>query len=129
VKIFTLAAGLATGYVLGTRAGREKYEQIVAQYQKFTSHPSVVQAQEKTKQAVSSRASEVITKLDPTAPDSPAELPVSVPPARPARSARSSRRPAKSSTTTTGLAGDPLAGDPLAGDPLASDPLTRDPLA
>ncbi len=106
MKIFTLAAGLATGYVLGSRAGREKYEQIVAQYQKLSNHPSVAQAQEKTKQALSSRASEVITKLDPTAPDNQPELPVSVSPSRPSRP---SRRQARSSTTTSGLSGDPLA--------------------
>jgi len=106
VKIFTLAAGMAAGYVLGTRAGRERYEQIVAQYQKLTSHPSVTQAQEKTKQALSSRASEVITKLDPTAPDSAPEVPevpVSVAPARP------SRRKPRSSTTTPAKLSDPLA--------------------
>lgn len=106
MRIFKLAAGLATGYVLGSRAGREKYELIVAQYQKISGHPSVVQAQERTKQALSSRTSEVITKLDPTTPDSTPEpeLPVSVSPSRPSRS---SRRPAKSSTTT--VISDPLA--------------------
>lgn len=102
MKILTLAAGLATGYVLGSRAGREKYEQIVAQYQKVSNHPSVVQAQEKTKQALTSRTNAVITKLDPTAPDNAPELPVSVSPSRP------SRRQARSSTKTSGLAGDPL---------------------
>jgi hypothetical protein len=30
VKIVSLAAGVAVGYVLGSRAGREKYEQIAA---------------------------------------------------------------------------------------------------
>ena len=103
MKILTLAAGLAAGYVLGSRAGREKYEQIVAQYQKLSGHPSVVQAQEKTKQALASRASEVITKLDPTAPDNPSEPPVSVSPSRP------SRRQARSSTTRSGAISDPLA--------------------
>ena len=103
MKIFTLAAGLAAGYVLGSRAGREKYEQIVAQYQKLSTHPSVVQAQEKTKQVLTSRANEAITKLDPTAPDNPPELTVSVSPSRP------SRRQARSSTTPSGLNSDPLA--------------------
>ena len=112
MRIFTLAAGLATGYVLGSRAGREKYEQIVAQYQRVSSHPSVVQAQEKTKQALSSRASGVITKLDPTAPaeppaeppaEQPVEPPVSVAPVRPVR------RPARSSSRKSGRNADPLA--------------------
>lgn len=77
MRVFKLAAGLATGYVLGSRAGREKYEQIVAQYQKVSSHPSVVQAQERTKQALTARAGGVITKLDPTAPNATPAAPVS----------------------------------------------------
>ncbi|MEU8241274.1 hypothetical protein AB0C07_23765 [Actinoplanes missouriensis] len=36
MRLMTLAAGLATGYVLGTRAGREKYEQIAATTRKLT---------------------------------------------------------------------------------------------
>ena len=119
MRIFTLAAGLATGYVLGSRAGREKYEQIVAQYQKVSSHPSVVQAQEKTKQALSARASGVITKLDPTAPDEPAELPAELPAEPPAElpdeppvsaaPVRPARRPAKSSSRKSGRSAGPLA--------------------
>lgn len=49
MKILTLAAGFAAGYVLGTKAGREKYEQIAATARKVSSHPTVVQAQEKAK--------------------------------------------------------------------------------
>ena len=40
-------AGLAIGYVLGSRAGREKYEQIVATARKAQDHPTVVQVQQK----------------------------------------------------------------------------------
>ena len=42
-KVMLLAAG-AAGYVLGTRAGRERYEQIRAQSQKLWSNPRVQQA-------------------------------------------------------------------------------------
>jgi hypothetical protein len=35
MRTFTFAAGLAAGYVLGARAGREKYEQIVTGFQKL----------------------------------------------------------------------------------------------
>lgn len=49
MKILTLAAGFAAGYVLGSKAGREKYEQIAATARKVSSHPTVVQAQEKAK--------------------------------------------------------------------------------
>lgn len=34
-------AGVAVGYVLGTRAGRERYEQIVATAQKIRQNPTV----------------------------------------------------------------------------------------
>ena len=42
-----LVAGLTIGYVLGGRAGREKYEQIVATARKAQDHPVVVRAQQK----------------------------------------------------------------------------------
>jgi hypothetical protein len=49
VRVIKLAAGLAIGYVLGSRAGREKYEQIVTTARKVQDHPAVAQAQEKAK--------------------------------------------------------------------------------
>ena len=36
--------GLAAGFVLGARAGREKYEEIVAQRPKVWDHPTVQEA-------------------------------------------------------------------------------------
>ena len=36
--------GLAAGFVLGARAGREKYEQIVEQARKVMDHPTVQEA-------------------------------------------------------------------------------------
>lgn len=38
------AAGLAVGYVLGTRAGRDKYEEIVKNARKVWEHPTVQEA-------------------------------------------------------------------------------------
>ena len=38
------AVGFATGYVVGTRAGRERYEQIVKFAQQAAEHPAVQQA-------------------------------------------------------------------------------------
>ncbi|MCT9933646.1 YtxH domain-containing protein [Planotetraspora sp. A-T 1434] len=38
------AAGLAVGYVLGTRAGRERYEQIKRMAQRVADSPSVQEA-------------------------------------------------------------------------------------
>jgi hypothetical protein len=54
-KLGMLAAG-AVGYVLGARAGRERYEQIVYQAQRFWTSPSVQRAatgaQQRAKEAV-----------------------------------------------------------------------------
>ena len=47
-KLLLLAAG-AVGYVLGTRAGRERYEQIMSTVTKVKNDPRV---QEKAQQAV-----------------------------------------------------------------------------
>lgn len=51
---FSMAIAGATGYVLGTRAGRQRYEQIVDQAQRVWSNPKVQQAtrtaQEKAKE-------------------------------------------------------------------------------
>jgi hypothetical protein len=38
------AAGFATGYVIGTRAGREKYDQLVKMARATAEHPAVQQA-------------------------------------------------------------------------------------
>ncbi|WBO66506.1 YtxH domain-containing protein [Streptomyces camelliae] len=37
----TFVAGLALGYVLGTRAGRERYEQLKKAAQQFAQNPAV----------------------------------------------------------------------------------------
>jgi hypothetical protein len=44
MRIMTLAAGLATGYVLGARAGREKYDQIAIAARKVSGQPRTAQA-------------------------------------------------------------------------------------
>ena len=84
MRILTLAAGVAAGYVLGSKAGREKYEQIAATARKVNSHPTVVQAQEKAKGYLQSGADAVTAKLKPTddttTPYTPA---VTAPPAVP----------------------------------------------
>ncbi len=33
--------GVAVGYVLGARAGRQRYEQLVRTYQRLSDHPAV----------------------------------------------------------------------------------------
>ena len=52
MALMKLAAGIAVGYVLGARAGREKYEQIAATARKVSAHPAVGQAQGKAKELV-----------------------------------------------------------------------------
>ncbi|GIF21763.1 hypothetical protein BJ973_004789 [Actinoplanes tereljensis] len=49
MKVLKLATGFAVGYVLGSRAGREKFEQIAATARKVRESPTVIQAQEKAK--------------------------------------------------------------------------------
>jgi hypothetical protein len=50
MKLLTFAAGLAAGYVLGTRAGRERFDQLVQKARELSDHPTVVQAEQKAKQ-------------------------------------------------------------------------------
>lgn len=54
--------GVAIGYVLGARAGRERYEQIVNFYRRVAEHPSVQDAagaaRAKATEAVSARKRE-----------------------------------------------------------------------
>ncbi|GAA3285520.1 hypothetical protein Dvina_26010 [Dactylosporangium vinaceum] len=44
MRLLTVAAGVAVGYVLGTRAGREKYDQIVASTGRLRANPTAGQA-------------------------------------------------------------------------------------
>jgi hypothetical protein len=41
-----LAVGLAAGYVLGTRAGRERYQQLTASAKRIADDPSLERLQE-----------------------------------------------------------------------------------
>lgn len=109
MRVFKFAAGLAAGYVLGSRAGREKYDQIVASYQKLSGHPTVVQAQEKAKQALSSGANSAIAAADPTAPDSKPDT-------------------TPATDVTTAVVVEPVVVEPVVVDPVAVDPLV-DPVA
>jgi hypothetical protein len=77
MKTLTFAAGLAAGYVLGTRAGREKFDQIVQQVRKVGAHPAVVQAQEKAKDLIDTGTNKVTTKLTPASSDTVLTQPVS----------------------------------------------------
>jgi hypothetical protein len=39
--MFRLLLGAAIGYVLGAKAGKERYEQLVRTYQRVADHPAV----------------------------------------------------------------------------------------
>ncbi len=88
--------------VLGSRAGRDKYEQIVAAARKAQDHPVVTQVQDKAKELLSSAkaASSTDTSIDPDAASATATT---------GSKARSARRQPQSSVTAPDLATDPLA--------------------
>jgi uncharacterized membrane protein len=94
MRLLTLAAGLATGYVLGTRAGRGKYEQIVEGARQLRANPTLAQAQATAKNLAT-------TPGTPTtqAPPAAAQPAVAKTPATP--------RPPQSAATSATLA-DPL---------------------
>ncbi|MBB2946678.1 hypothetical protein FB565_006446 [Actinoplanes lutulentus] len=83
IRLVTLAAGFATGYVLGTRAGREKYEQIAAAARKVSGSPTLTRAQSSAKALLDAgvdpadtrpRAAGVVKSDEPVAGARPAPL-------------------------------------------------------
>lgn len=63
MRRLTLAIGLAAGYVLGARAGRERYEQIAKAVRSFKGRPAVVEARSKAKGAMGAGVSTVTAKI------------------------------------------------------------------
>ena len=59
----TLGIGLGIGYVLGARAGRERYEQIVQSAQGFLGRPEVQQTLDKAREAAPAPLQGSIDKL------------------------------------------------------------------
>jgi hypothetical protein len=94
MKTLTFAAGLAAGYVLGTRAGRERFDQLVRSARNLGNHPTVVQAQDKVKEALSSDSR--------PQPPTPAATPT--PTATPASAAGRAKTSTTSTTSTAGAA-------------------------
>lgn len=56
-----IVAVLATGYVLGTKAGRERYEQIVGTYRAVTGHPA-------TKSVIDAGRRRIADRISPDPP-------------------------------------------------------------
>lgn len=66
----TFMTGVAVGYVLGARAGRERYEQLCKSFQRFTQNPAVRNTAEAA--AVNGRkaATKAFDKVEERLPDS-----------------------------------------------------------
>ncbi|WP_436535616.1 hypothetical protein [Actinoplanes sp. HUAS TT8] len=108
MKVLKLAVGFAAGYVLGTRAGREKFEQIAAYARKASNHPTAVQAQEKAKTLLATGTQAVVAKLphtDTTATSQPVTVPATTPPVS---TPSPVRQPKPARTVPSGVGGDPL---------------------
>lgn len=62
-----LVLGLAAGYVLGTRDGRERYEQIKAQANRLWNDPAVQKKASQAQEAVKEKAPQVPAKVSDAA--------------------------------------------------------------
>ena len=58
-----VAAGFAAGYLFGTKAGRERYNQIVAAFNEFKHKPMVVDAKETAKDLATKGKDAVAAKI------------------------------------------------------------------
>ncbi|HEX5199149.1 MAG TPA: hypothetical protein VFW27_04330 [Actinoplanes sp.] len=88
MRIVKLAAGLAIGYVLGARAGREQYERIAEAARGLSGSPKVEQAKQKVKDTAGAKLDQVADKTG--APRKP-------------RSSRSKATDSTSGQSTSGL--------------------------
>jgi hypothetical protein len=68
MRTVTFTAGLATGYVLGTRAGRQKYEEMVAAAKRLADQPLVVQTRSVAKDFAASCGQAASSKIASLAP-------------------------------------------------------------
>jgi len=103
MRVMKFAVGLAAGYVLGSRAGREKYEQILAAARRAQHHPAVTQVQQKANGLLGSGADPLPAPVDTQPPT--ADVTVSVGNAAP----RAPRHRTKSTTTAPSVTADPPA--------------------
>ena len=114
MRIVKLAAGLATGYVLGARAGREKFDQITAVAGKLTGRPVTAPAERSEPQAEAVTAPAVVPSAEQPAPvaeavTAPAVVPSAEQPAPVAAGAKPrrprNRRPKTVAETATSASG------------------------
>jgi hypothetical protein len=69
MRTMTFAAGLTVGYVLGTKAGHEKYEQLAATARRLGDQPLVSQTQTALKDLAHTTGEAAATKIASLAPD------------------------------------------------------------
>ncbi len=69
MKTLWLGVGFAAGYVLGAKAGRERYEQIARATREFLNTPEVTEAQAKVRQMAERGRDAVRSKLQTTTSD------------------------------------------------------------
>ena len=62
-RTLTLATGVAVGYVAGTRAGREKYEQMKLKMHQFSQQPAVADMRENLQVRVETASKAVAGKV------------------------------------------------------------------
>ena len=67
LKKLTLVAGFGAGYVLGAKAGKERYTQIEAKFREIAGMPAVQDATSSVKQAASGLADTAKTTVTETA--------------------------------------------------------------
>ena len=76
MRTMSFLAGAAVGYVLGTRAGQERYREIVDGVRDLGNRPAVQQAQSKVKDMINRRSGGTGTPASDTAYRSPVDDPI-----------------------------------------------------
>lgn len=93
--------GLGVGYVLGTRAGREKYDQLKANVSKFWNDPRVQERVEDVQEFVKDKAPDVAEFLADGAKKVVSQVSGGGKPAAPSTTKKpAARKPAASKSTT-----------------------------
>ncbi len=113
----TIIIGAAAGYVLGARAGRERYDEIVEQANKLWGNPKVQEtvsgAQDVVKTQAKKQTSAVKEKVGSSEPDT-ASKPSNASASTPSTTAKP---PAPASGTVSGQASTDTSGAPKPGSP------------
>jgi len=66
IRKLTLAAGFGAGYVLGAKAGTQRYDQIMAKFREFAGMPAVQEATHTVVQTASTLGEKAKAKVDET---------------------------------------------------------------